>query len=214
MKRNYWFRQALQNTLTCLGASLVYAVMMSLMMPQGSLRESLSKLPTITLLFGGFMQMAFNFPVFKLHVNLTLSFGSTRRDVFVGLIIYTLLPSVLMALCLSPFALGLGDIGLSQLFSTVLPLVAAFFLFLTAIGLLSAILSWRFSDTVAAISMIATMVVSIIAGSVLVFNFSSQLLALVQNPLTPWLALLAAAVIYGAMMLIIRSILRRYAVTA
>lgn len=214
MKRNYWFRQALQNTFTILAASLAYAVMMSLMLPEGSLAETIRKLPSITLLFGGFMLLALNFAVFKLHVNLTLSFGSTRRDVFVGLIIYTLLPSALIALCLSPFALVLDSGNLSRLISMVLPLIAAFFLFLSAMGLLCAILSWRFSDTVAAISMIAFMLISIIAGIALVFNCGSQLLALVLHPFTPWLALLAAAVIYGAMMLIIRRILRRYAVTA
>lgn len=217
MKLKYWFRWALQNTLTILGASLAYAVMMSLMLPEGSVVETIRTMPVITLLFGGFMQMAFNFSVFKLPVNLTLSFGSTRRDVFVGMIIYTLLPSALITLCLSPFALALGGIDFSRLFSTVLPLVAAFFLSLTAMGLLSAILSWRFSDTVAAVSTIATILVSVVAGVFLVLHarsHGSQLLALVLHPFTPWLALLATAVIYGAMMLMIRRILRRYAVTA
>lgn len=93
MRIRYWLREGLKITFIVLVACLVYTVLMALQDDDLTGKELFALAGTFTILFGALFSMVFCTTLYNLHFPLVLSFGSTRKEVLLGLhcyrIIYT-----------------------------------------------------------------------------------------------------------------------------
>lgn len=164
MRLQYWLRLALGNIGSVLGGSALYSLLM-LVQSDDLLGHVFPQFPLFLMLFGAFLSLGLSLGVYRLPVSLALSFGSTRREVLVGLQLYRLLPALVLPLC----AAGLNAlVGENALFpaATVLPLGLGVFLSFGAIGsLLSAMLT-RFGTAAAIVTGIFVVVIGLAGGIV------------------------------------------------
>ena len=96
MRLRFWIDSGLQTFAAAIGACGFYALLMYIQLGS-NVQDLLSTIPVYLLAFGGIMLMVMNIGVYKFHLHLALSFGSTRNEAILGLNLFRLIPAVLMA---------------------------------------------------------------------------------------------------------------------
>mgnify|MGYP003303184966 CR=1 FL=1 len=100
MRLRFWIVSGLQTFAAAIGACGFYALLMYIQLGS-NVQDLLSTIPVYLLAFGGMMLMVMNIGVYKFHLHLALSFGSTRNEAILGLNLFRLIPAVLMAAVLT-----------------------------------------------------------------------------------------------------------------
>ena len=112
MRLGYWIRQSLKMTMIILAGSAAYTVMMAVQGTVDGIMEALEMGGMFLMMFGAMISTVLNTTVYQLHIPLTLSFGSTRKEAFAGIQLYRLINGLIVVLggCgLYGLAGGLGD---------------------------------------------------------------------------------------------------------
>ena len=95
MRLKFWLRQGFETFGIILGASALYGLLMFIQTDSG-LDGLLILMPLYLLLFGSLLMMATTIGIYKMAVPLTISFGSTRNEVLLGLQIFRAIPMFLI----------------------------------------------------------------------------------------------------------------------
>lgn len=200
MRLGYWIRQSLQMTMIILAGSAAYTVMMAVQGTVESIIEALKMGGLFLMLFGVMISMVLNTTVYQLHIPLTLSFGSTRKEAFAGIQLYRLINGLVVVLggCgLYGFSGALGDEWLmpAGCFGV---LGLGGYLLMGALGILMGILSTKLGKiALGAVSAVFSLLgIAAIGGMVLGlelgFGFERWMV---------WIVLALGAVVYGLMLI-------------
>ncbi len=100
MRLQFWIKSGLQTCVAVIGACGFYALLMYIQLGDNT-QDLLSMVPIYLLAFGGMMLMVMNTGVYKLHLHLALSFGSTRNEAILGLNLFRLIPAALLTVILT-----------------------------------------------------------------------------------------------------------------
>lgn len=85
MRLRYWIKTALTYSLTMVGASLIYGAVMGLSGDIMSMKELFRTTGIYLLVFGVMMNLILGMSIYKSNLPLAISFGSSRKEVFLGL---------------------------------------------------------------------------------------------------------------------------------
>lgn len=201
MRLRFWIKGGLQTLATVAGASAIYGLLMWFQSSASTLEEVLSLLPLYILTFGTIMLLAMTVSVYKGMLPLALSFGSTRREVFVGLQVFRLLPTAAVVLLLVLLFLVPGTemfLGLS----TAVLLTVGLFLFVGAIGSGLGMVYVRFGKLGTILMVVTLLVLGFALGIGAVLGLSSvKFDVAVSLRWLPWLVLAAGAAVYLLMLI-------------
>lgn len=216
MRLTFWFRTALTTIATTVGASVLYSGMMLLMSTDTGPIDALSMLPAYLLIYGAFMQFGFSISYLKSAVNLALSMGATRRDAFLGLLIITLVPVLGNAALIAAACAGTAALGAEAIFPVayMLPLALALSLFLTGVGLVTAMIRQRFGNAVSIAAGILFVLLAVALGFSAGFGLFGALdFGALLEKASWWIFTLAALAVYGIVLIPLHRTVCRYAVT-
>lgn len=150
MRLRFWIRSGLQTFVAVIGACAFYALLMYIQLGDGT-QDLISTVPMYLLAFGGMMLMVMNIGVYKLHLHLALSFGSTRNEAILGLNLFRLIPAVLLTAILTVIcALPGSDFPFQSI-----PLGLGVYLLFGALGTLIGIVFTKYGKIVTVITAIA-----------------------------------------------------------
>lgn len=201
MRLRFWIKGGLQTLATVAGASAIYGLLMWFQSSASTLEEVLSLLPLYILTFGTIMLLAMTVSVYKGMLPLALSFGSTRREVFVGLQVFRLLPTAAVVLLLVLLFLVPGTEMFLGLPTAVL-LTVGLFLFVGAIGSGLGMVYVRFGKLGTILMVVTLLVLGFALGIGAVLGLSSvKFDVAVSLRWLPWLVLAAGAVVYLLMLI-------------
>lgn len=96
MRLGYWIKTGLKNGLAIIGSAVLFSLMMLLQSEETSLPLTLRMSIGFLLAFGILMSMVMNITVYKQQLFVSLSFGSSRKEAFVGMQLFRLIPIVLI----------------------------------------------------------------------------------------------------------------------
>lgn len=96
MRLRYWIKTGLRNGVTLMGAAAVFSLMMLLQSGKATLDDVLGMSVGYLVVFGIIMSMVFNMMVYKQNLPMVLSFGSSRKEAFIGLQFFRLIPMALV----------------------------------------------------------------------------------------------------------------------
>lgn len=142
MRLRYWLAEGGRITLSVFVSSLLYSLLMGVNSFTGDPMDALRTGSMYLLLFGTIMSMALCANVYLIHVNLSLSFGCTRKEAFLGLQVFRLaiaVPVILVSGGLMALAGGSREISPGMMMGAG----AAAFLLNNALGGVLGILSTR-----------------------------------------------------------------------
>lgn len=201
MRLGYWVKQSLQMTMNILAGSAAYTVMMAVQGTVDGIMEALEMGGLFLVMFGVIISMVLNTTVYQLHIPLTLSFGSTRKEAFTGIQIYRLINGLVVVLggC-GLYGLAGGALGEESLMPAWCfgVLVLGGYLLVGAYGILTGILATKLGKiAMGALTAVGSLVVlAVISGAVLVlelgFGFETWMV---------WIVLALGAVVYGLMLI-------------
>ena len=150
MRLRFWIDSGLQTFAAAIGACGFYALLMYIQLGS-DVQDLLSTIPVYLLAFGGIMLMVMNIGVYKFHLHLALSFGSTRNEAILGLNLFRLIPAVLMTATLVIMSrLPGSNFGFQPI-----PLGLGVYLFFGALGTLIGIVFTKYGKIVTVITAIA-----------------------------------------------------------
>jgi hypothetical protein len=143
MRLKDWFKSGLQYAAIIIFASAIYGVLME----PTNLDEMVSMAAMYMLLFGGAMSLLFSISVYKVMLPVSLGFGSTRREAFVGIQCYRGVYMVLVsAAAVGLYLLG-GKMGLTEL-KVLAPIGIGLMPLMTAVGAVIGMVGSRFGKGV------------------------------------------------------------------
>lgn len=201
MRLRFWIKGGLQTLATVAGASALYGLLMWVQSSNITLEETLSFLPFYLVTFGAIMLLAMTVSVYKAMLPLALSFGSTRREAFVGLQVFRLLPTAAVALLLVLLFLVPGTEMVLGLSAVVL-LTAGLFLFVGAIGSGLGMIYVRFGKLGTILMVVTLLVLGLALGIGAVLGLSSvKFDVAVSLRWLPWLVLATGAAVYLLMLI-------------
>ena len=201
MKLKYWIGSGLETLLIVLGTTLFYGLIMTLQSQYMDWNDLLMMLPIYLLLFGGVMQLAMTVGVYKLNVNLSLSFGSTRNEVLLGLQLFRLIPT-LCNTALICILLALA--GENALFTpwTALPIALGIGLACGACGTVIGVAYARFGKLATVLVVLVMVVLGITGGILAVMSSQTQWLqSLVNHIGFSWLVFGIGLILYALAMI-------------
>lgn len=201
MKLKYWITSGFQTLLYVVLATSVYGLMMTLQMSNMDWMDLLMMLPIYLLLFGAMMQMAMTIGVYKLSLNLVLSFGSTRNEALLGLQLLRLIPA-LGTTALVCILLALA--GENALFSpgAVLPAALGVSLACGACGTVIGVAYARFGKLATVLTVLVMVALGITGGVLAVMSSETQWLQYLVNHMGfSWLVFSIGLILYGAAMI-------------
>lgn len=151
MRLGYWFKRSLINFSIIIGATLMYTVMMSFSSPMNEADSSGFPIAAIYLaLFGVIMGAVLNSTLYTLHLPLSLSFGSTRKEAVIGMQCYRISYALLLPLMIA-LLFFLFTPELVPLLIWVIPVLVGLLLFCGALGCGIGIVTVKYSKRVAAV---------------------------------------------------------------
>lgn len=178
MRLGYWLKEGGRITLSVFSASLLYSVLMGANSFTGDPVDALRTGSMYLLLFGTIMSMALCANVYLVHVNLSLSFGCTRKEAFLGLQVLRLtiaVPVIAAAGGLMALAGGSREISPGMMMGTG---AAAFLLFGVLGGVLGILSTRRRGAFLTAIQIVLTILGTGLVGFalyMLIFEWELQL---------------------------------------
>ena len=200
MRLGYWVRQSLKMTMIILAGSAAYTVMMAVQGTVDGIMDALQMGGFFLMMFGIMISTVLNTTVYQLHLPLTLSFGSTRKEAFVGIQLYRLINGLIVVLVgcgLYGVAGAMGDEWLMPAWCIgVLGLGA--YLLMGAFGILMGILATKLGKVaLAAVAGVVTLLGMVtIGGAVLGLELGFGL-----ERWMVWIVLALGAVVYGLMLI-------------
>lgn len=164
MRLRFWVKGGLTNTLICIAASAVYTFLQA---NSTSGNENLSILCVIYLIFmGALFSLIYAVNASRGQLPLVLSFGSTRREAYIGVQLFRVIPFVCITI-LSTLICILTD--LHEIISPLNVILLCGFTFplANALGLLATLAKERFGN----VAMILGIAFSVLffSGAILVF---------------------------------------------
>ena len=153
MRLRFWIRSGLQTFVAVIGACAFYALLMYIQLGDGT-QDLISMIPMYLLAFGGMMLMVMNTGVYKLHLHLALSFGSTRNEAILGLNLFRLIPAALLTVVLTVICALPG----SDFPSQSIPLGLGVYLLFGAMGTLIGIVFTKYGKIVTVITAILILI--------------------------------------------------------
>lgn len=180
MRLAYWFQSGIKTLATIAGACAVYGFLMWIQMDTGFLEFLGMSAPLMMIFFGAVMLFAFGMVQYRMALNISLSFGSTRREAMVGLHLYRLIPAVGITALAVLIPLAFGQELLFGTRATILVGVGIMLLG-SAVGMMTGLIDLRFGK---AVSIIVFVLVALVCGfcggfAVIaadeVFSFAGQL---------------------------------------
>jgi hypothetical protein len=190
MRLKDWVKTALQYSGIVVGASLLYGVLME----PTDLKMMMNMTGTYMLMFGAAMTMLFGITVYKVMLPVSLGFGSTRKEAFVGMQCFRLIYcAIVTAVALLVFLLN-GEIGMAE-FKPLAPICIGLMPLFGALGAVLGIIGNRFGkSTMAVVSAVgALLVMGILFGTLMLFAFLEDKIGVLGMWMFPVLGL----VIYG-----------------
>lgn len=171
MRLRFWFRLSLETIGTMFASSALYSLIM-LLQSDDLFGSVFPQFPLFLLLFSAFLFLGLSLGIYKLPVSLALAFGSTRREVLLGLQLFRLLPALIIPLCAAGLNALAGDTALFPA-NLVLPLGLGIFLGFSAIGSVLSAIFTRFGTAAALVTGIFLIVIVLAGGIVaVILNFS------------------------------------------
>ena len=205
MRLKDWFKSGLQYAAIIIFASAIYGVLME----PTNLDEMVSMAAMYMLLFGGAMSLLFSISVYKVMLPVSLGFGSTRREAFVGIQCYRV---VYMAL-VSAAAVGLyllgGKMGLTEL-KVLAPIGIGLMPLMTAVGAVIGMVGSRFGKGVmAAMTVIGSLIaVAIMLATLILCDvFEEQI-----GSFGLWMMPVAGLLVYGLVSIFEYKSVKKYSV--
>lgn len=190
MRLKDWVKTALQYSGIVVGASLLYGVLME----PTDLKMMMNMTGTYMLMFGAAMTVLFGITVYKVMLPVSLGFGSTRKEAFVGMQCFRLIYcAIVTAVALLVFLLN-GEIGMAE-FKPLAPICIGLMPLFGALGAVLGIIGNRFGkSTMAVVSAVgALLVMGILFGTLMLFAFLEDKIGVLGMWMFPVLGL----VIYG-----------------
>lgn len=200
MRLVYWIRQSLKMTMIILAGSAAYTVMMAVQGTVDGIMEALEMGGMFLMMFGAMISTVLNTTVYQLHIPLTLSFGSTRKEAFAGIQLYRLINGLIVVLggCgLYGFTGALGDEGLMPAWCFGV-LGMGGYLLMGAFGILMGILSNKLGKVALGVMSAVVSLLGMVAigGAVLGLELGFGL-----ERWMVWIVLALGAVVYGLMLI-------------
>lgn len=190
MRLKDWLKSGLQYGAIVVGASFLYGVLMG----PSSVSEMLTMTAMYMLLFGAVINMLYNVTVYKVTLPLALSFGSTRKEAFVGIQCYRLVYAVLVIGVAVPLFLLAGEDGRADMMFFA-PIGIGLLLTLNGLGAVLGMLGNRFGKGVlAAVTVIGSLLAcAIMFGSIIVFALLDERI----GTAVMWVMPIVGLVVYG-----------------
>ena len=201
MRLKFWFRTGLTNFGAILAASGVYGGILFLQRSDLTWEDLLFTLPVYLLLFGGLVTMALGTGLYKLHLPLALSFGSTRNEAILGMQIQRFLPAALivgLTLVLTTVAKDRSMVPAAA----VVPLGFGLFLGFGALGGIAGMTMVRFGRIGLAITVVVGLIVGMGAGVLAGMTIGSGSIdAFFENLGLHWLVFCIGVLLYAVVMI-------------
>lgn len=205
MRLKAWFKSGLQYGAIVVGASFLYGALMG----PSSVSEMLTMTAMYMLLFGAVINMLYNVTVYKVTLPLALSFGSTRKEAFVGIQCYRLVYAVLVIGVAVPLFLLAGEDGRADMMFFA-PIGIGLMLTLNGLGAVLGMLGNRFGKGVlAAVTVIGSLLACVILfGSIIVFALLDERIGTAGL----WLMPVIGLVVYGVVSIFEYKVIYKYGV--
>lgn len=205
MRLKDWFKSGLQYAAIIIFASAIYGVLME----PTNLDEMVSMAAMYMLLFGGAMSLLFSISVYKVMLPVSLGFGSTRREAFVGIQCYRVVYMVLVsAAAVGLYLLG-GKMGLTEL-KVLAPIGIGLMPLMTAVGAVIGMVGSRFGKGVmAAMTVIGSLIaVAIMLATLILCDvFEEQI-----GSFGLWMMPVAGLLVYGLVSIFEYKSVKKYSV--
>ena len=205
MRLKDWFKSGLQYAAIIIFASAIYGVLME----PTNLTEMVSMAAMYMLLFGGAMSLLFSISVYKVMLPVSLGFGSTRREAFVGIQCYRVVYMVLVsAAAVGLYLLG-GKMGLTEL-KVLAPIGIGLMPLMTAVGAVIGMVGSRFGKGVmAAMTVIGSLIaVAIMLATLILCDvFEEQI-----GSFGLWMMPVAGLLVYGLVSIFEYKSVKKYSV--
>ena len=161
MRLAYWFQFGIKTLVTIAGACAIYGFLIWIQMDADFLEFLGMSAPLMMIFFGAVMLFAFGMAQYRMALNLSLSFGSTRREAMVGLHLYRLIPAIGVTALAVLIPLAFGQELLFGTRATILVGVGIMLLG-SAVGMMTGLIDLRFGKAVS----IIVCVLIVLAGSI------------------------------------------------
>lgn len=206
MRLKDWLKSGLQYGAIVVGASFLYGTLMG----PSSVGEMLTMTAMYMLLFGAAINMLYNITVYKVMLPLALSFGSTRKEAFVGIQCYRLVYAVLVIGVAVPLYLLAREDGVTELMIFV-PIGIGLMLMMNALGAVLGMIGNRFGKGVMAVLTVVGSLIAcgIVVTAVILFSFLSESIGSYYGL---WLLPVVGLVIYGLVSIAEHKAVKKYSV--
>lgn len=205
MRFKFWIRVGLKNSAIILGTCVFYTALMSAQLQEDDFSGILNTGAVYLLLFGSMFSMLLNTAAYQTYIPLALGFGSTRKEILLGLQCYRLIPTaILLPVTVVLFALsGTGSTRPWILLTAGLGI----FLVFHGLGILMGVLLYRFGKT--------GLIVCSVAISFVIMGFGIGITAALNITVSfprgmHWIALAAGTAAYGPMMAVEAKTIKRF----
>ena len=199
MRLKYWIKQGIDTFVLILGASVLYGILMFIQTDSGW-DGLLTLLPLYLLLFGALMMLGMTVGIYKMAIPLTISFGSTRNEVLLGLQIFRIIPMILLP-ALATLLTALSGEPAALPLSAVFPLGVGVFLLTNAIGVVLGVVFTRYNKTAAIVTAVAVMMTAFGVGVLSGISEQNNLLSRINFSSIPWLVLALGLFLYSLSMI-------------
>ena len=206
MRLKDWLKSGLQYGAIVVGASFLYGTLMG----PSSVGEMLTMTAMYMLLFGAAINMLYNITVYKVMLPLALSFGSTRKEAFVGIQCYRLVYAVLVIGVAVPLYLLAREDGVTELMIFV-PIGIGLMLMMNALGAVLGMIGNRFGKGFMAVLTVVGSLIAcgIVVTAVILFSFLSESIGSYYGL---WLLPVVGLVIYGLVSIAEHKAVKKYSV--
>lgn len=197
MRVRFWLKNAMTNLGAIVGASAIYGLLMSFQMDEFDWETLAVILPLYLVLFGAMMMLALNVGVYKTHLNLCLSFGSTRREALTGLHLNRLIPVVILTAIVTLLC-GLTKDKAIAAPLTVAAVTLGLCLFMEAFGAVLGMVMAKFGKVASVICGIVLFVVCLGCGVATGLGIVAdvKIASILTVARLPWIALAVGAAAY------------------
>lgn len=200
MRLKYWFKQGFETFFIILGASLLYGFLIFIQTDSGW-DGLLILLPLYLTMFGALMMLGMNVGIYKMAVQLVISFGSTRNEVLLGLQIFRIIPILLIPALAALLTAVSGEPATLPL-SAVFPLGIGAFLITSALGAVVGVVFTKYGKVATIITVITIMLMGFGAGVLSALSEDGGFLSnITLTGRLPWLVLAIGLFLYSISMI-------------
>lgn len=200
MRLKYWFKQGFETFFIILGASLLYGFLIFIQTDSGW-DGLLILLPLYLTMFGALMMLGMNAGIYKMAVQLVISFGSTRNEVLLGLQIFRIIPILLIPALATLLTAVSGEPATLPL-SAVFPLGIGAFLITSALGAVVGVVFTKYGKVATIITVITIMLMGFGAGVLSALSEDGGFLSnITLTGRLPWLVLAIGLFLYSISMI-------------